>query len=512
MMSSHPLHRSRLAAALLAAALATASPLATTARADGESSADTKKDAKDKKAVIEKKADPRVKFSYFVEAGITGNPNDPNDHQNFGRAFDDRANEPMLNQATITVERALVPVAGQFDFGFKLQAGVGSDGRYVNTLGTLENVNRGIVMPYIVEAYGNLHAPLSFLNKDAGVDLRFGQFVTLLGAETVDPRTNYFYSHDYIFNFGIPLQHLGVLSTIHFNPTLDVYAGITRGANTSIYDNNGYAAFLGGFGLNNLAGGKLTLLLTTSIGPENPREVSGSFAYNGSGIEHRSDLRYYNDLVATYKVTDKLTSIAEGVYTYDDGFDAELLRWRGNPRLHGQRRGDGRGAVRGGARQRRLLRGAVRPERRFHQHRARRHPAGQAHGGRWPEHVSGIDAGRTDQAAAGQVPDGAPRGARRLRDERTQPSLRRFVQAMVGDGGSGRDHRVLTSLASNQNYPPGVDAAMRPRWAFVFSRFDGLGLIRQSNQPCISEEQPVGVSGGEPEARVCRRLTKRLSM
>lgn len=324
MMSSHPLHRSRLAAALLAAALATASPLATTARADGESSADTKKDAKDKKAVIEKKADPRVKFSYFVEAGITGNPNDPNDHQNFGRAFDDRANEPMLNQATITVERALVPVAGQFDFGFKLQAGVGSDGRYVNTLGTLENVNRGIVMPYIVEAYGNLHAPLSFLNKDAGVDLRFGQFVTLLGAETVDPRTNYFYSHDYIFNFGIPLQHLGVLSTIHFNPTLDVYAGITRGANTSIYDNNGYAAFLGGFGLNNLAGGKLTLLLTTSIGPENPREVSGSFAYNGSGIEHRSDLRYYNDLVATYKVTDKLTSIAEGVYTYDDGFDASF--------------------------------------------------------------------------------------------------------------------------------------------------------------------------------------------
>ena len=321
-MPSNLLSRSS-AATLLAAALAVASPLATL-HADGDYTDTKKKDAKDKNPVVEKKADPRVKFSVFVEAGVTGNPNDPNDHQNFGRAFDDRANEPMLNQATVTVERALVPEAGKFDWGFKLQAGVGSDGRYVNTLGTLENVNRGIVDPYVIEAYGNLHAPLTFLNKDAGVDLRFGQFVTLLGAETIDPRTNYFYSHDYIFNFGIPLQHLGVLSTIHFNPTLDIYAGITRGANTSIYDNNGSAAFLGGFGLNGLVGGKLTILATMTAGPENPRESFGALAYNGSGIVGKRDFRYYGDVVATYKVTDKLTSITEGVYTYDDGFDASF--------------------------------------------------------------------------------------------------------------------------------------------------------------------------------------------
>ncbi len=312
-MPSSSLFRSR-STALLACALAAASPLATL-RADGDYSATKKKDAKDKNPVVEKKADARVKFSVFIEGGITGNPNDPNDHQNFGRVFDDRANEVLLNQATLTIERALVPEPGKFDFGFKLQAGVGSDGRFVNTTGTLENVNRGIVNPYVVEAYGNLHAPLSFLNKDAGVDLRFGQF------------------------FGIPLQHLGVLSTIHFNPTFDLYAGITRGANTSIYDNNGYAAFLGGFGLNGLAGGKLTLLATTSIGPENPREFSGAAAYNGSGFVHRSNLRYYSDLVATYKITDKFTSITEGVYTYDDGFDAsfyggaETLAYAVNDRL-----------------------------------------------------------------------------------------------------------------------------------------------------------------------------------
>jgi hypothetical protein len=285
---------------------------------------DSDKDKDKDKKVLEKAPDPRIKYSFFLEAGITGNPNDPNDHQNFGRVFDDRANEPMLNQATATIERALAPESGKFDWGFKLQAGVGSDGRFINTLGTLENVDKEIIMPYVVEAYGNVHAPLTFINKDAGVDVRFGQFVTLLGAETIDPRTNVFYSHDYIFNFGIPLQHLGVLSTVHYNPTLDLYAGITRGANTSIYDNNGYAAFLGGFGLNNLVGGKLTLLATVSAGPENPRELDGTPSYNGSGFVHRDNFRYYGDVVATYKCTDKLTSTAEGVYTYDDGFDASF--------------------------------------------------------------------------------------------------------------------------------------------------------------------------------------------
>ena len=169
-----------------------------------------------------------------------------------------------------------------------------------------------------------MHFPLAFLNKDAGVDVRVGQFITIIGQETIDPRTNYFYSHDYIFNFGIPLQHLGGYGIIHVNPTLDLYAGLTRGVNTSIYDNNGKVAFLGGVGLNGLVGGKLTLLATTHIGPENPRESVGAAAYHGSGFVHRSDLRYYGDVVATYKFNDKLTSITEGVYTYDDGFDTDF--------------------------------------------------------------------------------------------------------------------------------------------------------------------------------------------
>ena len=317
--SHRPFHPTRLAAPGLCALLAGASWLA----APGTLTAGESDTAKDK-AVIEKKAESRIKFSAFAEFGVTGNFNDPNDHQNFGRVFDDRANEPLLNQVTATLERALAPEPGKFDWGFKLQAGIGSDGRFVNTLGTLENVNNGILMPYVVEAYGNVHFPLAFLNKDAGIDIRLGQFATIIGQETIDPRTNVFYSHDYIFNFGIPLQHIGGLATIHVNPTLDLYAGLTRGVNTAFFDNNGKVAFLGGVGLNNLLGGKLTLLATTHIGPENPYEATGAAAYHGSGFVKRSDLRYYGDVLATYKFNDKLTSITEGVYTYDSGFDTDF--------------------------------------------------------------------------------------------------------------------------------------------------------------------------------------------
>ena len=38
----------------------------------------------------------------------------------------------------------------------------------------------------------------------------------------------------------------------------------------------------------------------------------------------RDDFRYYGNLVATYKVTDKLTSITDAEYTYDDGFDTDF--------------------------------------------------------------------------------------------------------------------------------------------------------------------------------------------
>src|SRR5438477_4079524 len=246
-----------------------------------------------KNFVEKKEAKSRLAVYGWVEAGFTGNVDAPKDNQNFGRLFDDRSNEFVMNQAVITAERALDPKVG-FDWGFKLQLMFGTDARFIHSLGLLDHTMRSsLYQPDIPEAYLSLHLPIL---TDGGVDVKLGKFVTLEGAETIDPRTNPFYSHSYIFNFGIPFNHTGALFTLHTNSWLDFIAGVTRGVYTSIDDNNDRPAFHGGVGLN-FNEGKIAVLASTHIGPETSH--------------NNTELRYLNDVTFTWKITNKLTAITD---------------------------------------------------------------------------------------------------------------------------------------------------------------------------------------------------------
>src|SRR5690349_3233748 len=109
------------------------SPVAT-AEKPAEKDGETGKDGKETK-----KPEPRFKIYGWIDSGITFNPSDPRDHQNFGHLFTDRANEPLLNQAVITAERTLKPEEGHWDWGFKLQLMLGSDARFIHYLGIFDN-------------------------------------------------------------------------------------------------------------------------------------------------------------------------------------------------------------------------------------------------------------------------------------------------------------------------------------------------------------------------------------
>jgi len=274
-----------------------------TAQIGAQTLTPAEEDAKNK-FVAQEEAKSRVAIYGWVESGITGNVEGPNDNQNFGRLFDDRSNEFVMNQAVITAERALDPKVG-FDWGFKLQLLFGTDARYIHSLGLLDHtMGTSLYQPDIPEAYLSLHLPLL---TEGGIDVKLGKFVTLEGAETVDPRTNVFYSHSYIFNFGIPINHTGALFTLYATKWLNLVAGVTRGVNTSIDDNNDAPAFHGGIGLH-LNEEKFVVSAATHIGPETP------------GNDH--DLRYLNSITTTWKITDKLTSITDLNYTHDDAADA----------------------------------------------------------------------------------------------------------------------------------------------------------------------------------------------
>jgi len=260
-----------------------------------------------------------LKFSGWVEGGYTVNPSS---NVNFGSLMTAPANKLLLNQAVIGVEKDIDPAAEGFDWGFKIQGMYGTDARIVHTLGIFDRSINDSRQADILEADISLHLPVL---TEGGVDLKIGNYPTPLGAEVIAAGGNQFYSHSYIFNFGLPFKHTGGYATIHLNPTVDLYAGADTGTNTSFGhgDNNGNGALLAGIGLNNLLDGELTVLALTHIGPENPNTAAYTAALgHGQGINASHDMRYYNDIVVTFKPNQKWTYTTEMNYVQDDGVHA----------------------------------------------------------------------------------------------------------------------------------------------------------------------------------------------
>ncbi len=254
-----------------------------------------------------------ITFGAQVDAGINGNFDRPSDGLNYGRLFDDKANTVLLNQIQLTATRPIDSSAAGYDVGFILQGTYGSDVRYTHYLGEFNFLTGDRNQFTVLQADLLLHAP--WLVR-GGIDFKLGQFVTPIGYETIDPSTNPFYSHSYIFNFG-PFQHTGLEAVVHVNPTLDLYGQVDTGESTTFDggDNNAEPAGLVGFGLNNLAGGKLTILALSHLGPEN--------AVNAIGNDANREMRYESDILSTYKATDKLTLILELNWLHDDVVGAE---------------------------------------------------------------------------------------------------------------------------------------------------------------------------------------------
>jgi hypothetical protein len=254
-----------------------------------------------------------IHLSAVIEGGIIANPADPK--LNIGQSFTDHPNQPMLNQLLLGAEKKLDPNATGFDWAFKLSLMYGSDARYTHFLGFLDEalpVDQRNQLD-VVEASATLHAPVPIFS--GGLDVKAGAYATPLGAELIDPSTNPFYSHSYIFNFALPFKHTGVLATAHVTPLLDLYLGVDTGANTTLGrygENNDNPAILTGFGLNMLDG-NLTVLALSHMGPENATRALSPIGFNADGY-----WRFYNDLVVVWKATDKWTFTGEAAWTRDD--------------------------------------------------------------------------------------------------------------------------------------------------------------------------------------------------
>ncbi|HKT20436.1 MAG TPA: outer membrane beta-barrel protein [Stellaceae bacterium] len=262
-----------------------------------------------------------VMISGHIEAGTNVNFDDPANNNNFGQLFTDRANSFRMNQLMLTAEKDLDSAAKTVDWGFKIQGMYGTDARFTHSTGLWDLATHSPYQFDFVEFNGQAHLPII---ASGGIDLKAGIYSTPIGYEVIDATGNFFYTHSYIFNFGIPLKHTGVLSVSHITPMFDLWAGVDTGVNTWLPtrggDNNGSPAVLFGLGVNNPIP-NLTILALSHLGPENGYVKGTSNTYvNGAGAlqDPNHHARQIYDVVTSYKVNDALTVANEIDFIKDD--------------------------------------------------------------------------------------------------------------------------------------------------------------------------------------------------
>ncbi len=144
-----------------------------------------------------------VSASYYHSTGLS------TFHQ-----FDIEHDTFQLDQAGITV--AYQPKEG---FGALVNLIAGEDARVLNGAENGTNSTFNATQAYLQYATG----PLTVIA---------GKFVTLAGAEVIDPTKNTQFSRSLLF-FSEPLTHTGVRATYAVNDTLNVIVGVNNGWNTT---------------------------------------------------------------------------------------------------------------------------------------------------------------------------------------------------------------------------------------------------------------------------------------
>jgi len=148
-----------------------------------------------------------------------------------------------------------------------------------------------------------------------GLTLNIGKFITPIGYEYVDPTKNGLYSHGYLFNFGAPFSQTGITGKMPISDQVTVMAGVTRGWDQSLEDNNGAIDFLGQ--VEYKPDSQWDTYLTLSVGPQQ----ADAYGY-----------RTLLDGLIYYTMNDKVTIGGEAMYAIEadvPGTSDDYSQWYG---------------------------------------------------------------------------------------------------------------------------------------------------------------------------------------
>ncbi len=227
----------------------------------------------------------------------------------------DRANEFLLNQNYLHVEKTLDTSKKEFQLGFVTDWILpGSDARTTLPRGLWnDQLTRGDLYPIDpFQFYGQAFLP----NLGQGTTVKIGRFATHVGYELVQAPDTPFVSRSYMFQYN-PFTHTGIYATTTLNDNWSVGYGASTGTDTFIDQPTNTLTFLGQLKWAP-AEGKTSVAANVVI--TNPK-------FNAA--ENFQVYNFYN-LVLTHKFTDKLTYVLDAGYAHMSDYpDFGNVDWYG---------------------------------------------------------------------------------------------------------------------------------------------------------------------------------------
>jgi len=256
----------------------------------------------------------------WIQNSYTGNTNGFGNGFNFGVNPNFKANSWMGNQYYLIFEKPLKQ-DDTVNWGFRVDNLFGNDWQFNYMQGLFNGAFRpGQFSGYdIAQLYGEVHLPV--LTK-GGLDVKGGRWYTLAGYEVVPATGRPLLSVPYMFNYGQPFTHVGVVTTLHVTDKLNLYNGTINGWDRWI-DQRYLWGYIGGFSWTS-KDEKTSLAFTTVWGPNQfPSQLPGNQAIYPTGYVnvpsiaglnnpgyHRNDRTLFTT-VLTHKWNDKLTQVME---------------------------------------------------------------------------------------------------------------------------------------------------------------------------------------------------------
>jgi hypothetical protein len=266
----------------------------------------------------------------WIQNSYTGNTNGvPKNDLNFGVNPNYQANRWMGNQYYLIIENPLEQ-NDKINFGFRIDNLFGNDWVFNHMRGLNEtSFQLNHFAGYDpAQIYGEVHLPI--LTK-GGVDIKGGRFYTILGYEVVPATGRPLLSVPYMFNYGQPFTHLGVISTIHVTDRVNWLNSVVNGYDRWFNENYKWN-YLGGITWTSKSG-KANVAISYIFGPNQyPRflQPNTQIILLGNTIPpylagrrnpgYGSNWRTSFTNVFSYNWTDKLTQVVEN----DDSYETNI--------------------------------------------------------------------------------------------------------------------------------------------------------------------------------------------